>query len=294
MSEMAPPTRLFKYVAPDRLPQIIGPGLIRYSQPNALNDPFEFMVHRPELFSSGLIDKELSTEKVDDLFRKELDEAKAKYPGIATMLEAAAAVKGPSIKGNLRGLVEQVASQILPQFSSLMTAKVAGEFRILSLTETPDNLLMWAHYADSHRGAVLEFDAEHPSLNSRRSGTDELRHPRKVVYVEHMPARALDETDSQVLFLTKGNPWAYEREWRVLQAARFADKVVGQSPNELCLYQLPLKAVVSITFGASADPTWLKIEIARIRSLPESAHLKFYRCRVRSDDYALERIAYES
>ena len=33
------------------------------------------------------------------------------------------------------------------------------ESAILSLTRSPTNALMWAHYADRHRGAVLEINA---------------------------------------------------------------------------------------------------------------------------------------
>ena len=32
-------------------------------------------------------------------------------------------------------------------------------FRILCLTESYDNKLMWAHYADQHYGCVLELDS---------------------------------------------------------------------------------------------------------------------------------------
>lgn len=33
---------------------------------------------------------------------------------------------------------------------------------IISLTETRDNLLMWSHYADEHKGIVVEFHAHNP------------------------------------------------------------------------------------------------------------------------------------
>jgi hypothetical protein len=32
---------------------------------------------------------------------------------------------------------------------------------ILSLSEVPDDLLMWTHYAANHSGFVLEFDDKH-------------------------------------------------------------------------------------------------------------------------------------
>lgn len=36
-----------------------------------------------------------------------------------------------------------------------------------SFTRTPENALMWAHYADGHRGAVLEIDADIAELTHK-------------------------------------------------------------------------------------------------------------------------------
>jgi DUF2971 family protein len=37
--------------------------------------------------------------------------------------------------------------------------ELEGECGFLSLSERRDDLLMWAHYAEMHRGVCLEFDA---------------------------------------------------------------------------------------------------------------------------------------
>jgi len=45
----------------------------------------------------------------------------------------------------------------LKQQAKEITATMNG-YGILSLTRHDDDLLMWAHYADEHRGAVFEID----------------------------------------------------------------------------------------------------------------------------------------
>ena len=35
-------------------------------------------------------------------------------------------------------------------------------YRLLSLSETPNNLLMWSYYADSHRGMVVRVSIDDP------------------------------------------------------------------------------------------------------------------------------------
>ena len=53
------------------------------------------------------------------------------------------------ISGMFANLRAQIKSQIWVQ-----------ETGILSLTRSATNALMWAHYADGHRGAVLEINAD--------------------------------------------------------------------------------------------------------------------------------------
>ena len=42
----------------------------------------------------------------------------------------------------------------------------SGDFRIFCLTPQNESLLMWAHYADSHRGICLQFRNTEPIGNA--------------------------------------------------------------------------------------------------------------------------------
>lgn len=57
----------------------------------------------------------------------------------------------------------KIKPSVLQQIDSdVDTSSFLKNFRdtmgVLSLTKRFDNQLMWAHYADSHKGIVLEFD----------------------------------------------------------------------------------------------------------------------------------------
>ena len=86
---------------------------------------------------------------------------------------------------------------------------------IFCLSEVPDNLLMWAHYADSHRGFCLGF---------RRAADNILGQAAlPVTYSEDLPRLTAAHFDpltnphsADALWLTKSSSWSYEREWRVL------------------------------------------------------------------------------
>jgi hypothetical protein len=81
--------------------------------------------------------------------------------------------------------------------------------RVYCLTPDPLNPLMWSHYADGHKGIVLEFNATAPQmLYAFRV------HYRK----EYPPIRMYEEglgTDL-VPFYTKSEVWEYESEYRLI------------------------------------------------------------------------------
>lgn len=124
---------------------------------------------------------------------------------------------------------------------------------ILSLTEVPDEPLMWAHYADSHRGMVLGFNEEHSFFNRRRSSNDEFYFLRKVVYADLPGAPSALAVDGNALLVTKGTKWSYEQEWRMLAPLQDASRALDVAGDLVHLFSLPAKALVSVVLGARAS-----------------------------------------
>lgn len=87
---------------------------------------------------------------------------------------------------------------------------------IVSLTETKDNLLMWSHYADEHRGLAVEFDITHEFFNTQYA-TDSNSHTGKVQRVLYRKERLSDVGDFFMEpYFHKSDEWAYEKEHRLL------------------------------------------------------------------------------
>lgn len=85
---------------------------------------------------------------------------------------------------------------------------------VYSLTEKPDNLLMWSHYANSHKGFCLKF----------KVSMDELLFwtAFKVKYENTYPkVNFLDFDKGGTVAkwaLTKSTDWEYEQEWRIFDS----------------------------------------------------------------------------
>jgi len=90
--------------------------------------------------------------------------------------------------------------------------QVTESIGIFCLSACKDNLLMWSHYADGHRGICLEFSTSQDQLFGCRLDP--------VVYKELHPE--LFVTDNVNLewtrryLTTKARDWSYEREWRII------------------------------------------------------------------------------
>lgn len=228
--------RLYKYLHPDRVDVLEG-GLLRFSQPSAFNDPFEVMPAVREAIPAdqaiSIFDEHIRSNE-DDLrsrFQQELANNQeigqllrllpAEYRETFTFEDAMATVSG-ELPEFLSAFLPRLTAQLRTTFPAQTQERLNRQFGILCLTEAPDNLLMWAHYADCHRGFVLEFDSTHAFFNQRTSTSDYLRHLAKVSYTRVRPQLTLfDSTiDPEVFvanlvasyFLTKSADWSYEKE----------------------------------------------------------------------------------
>jgi hypothetical protein len=99
---------------------------------------------------------------------------------------------------------------------------------ICCLTESGNNLLMWAHYTRGHNGYVLKFNSPNwmaaNKLISYRVEYEE-KYPTVDIwkpYFENLKPAAERNPEiyyefTQISALTKSSHWAYEKEWRLIR-----------------------------------------------------------------------------
>ena len=117
---------------------------------------------------------------------------------------------------------------------------------IFCATGTHSNLLMWAHYADRHRGAVLGFRTDVPDSILGQIKAVSYREERRFFYKDDAKCleQALAKEDSDFakeayerLLLTKSPQWSYEQELRLVISNKVkadeSDSFVAFHPSEL-------------------------------------------------------------
>ena len=212
-----------KYVHEDRV-DVIESGMIRFSQPAVFNDPFEL---RPAL--SKVLSEQAAKQAFEQLAEKEPDMQRLREPILNDL--------------------ERRSNQGAAAMQALLARKFNENFGILSLTRTPDSLLMWAHYANGHQGFVIEFDECHPWFHQGHEGFAHLGHLRDVRYSKRRPYATMDKLDEIDLLLTKSVQWKCEREMRLVLALQKCTQRIPASPFDICLFELPAACVVGITLG---------------------------------------------
>lgn len=112
--------------------------------------------------------------------------------------------------------------------------EASKDLGIISLTESHKNLLMWAHYADSHKGVCIGYKKEFlsNSICFKRDAEYNDLLPKKVTYdkIRFDPIR-LNEFNSPYdiimqILTTKSDEWMYEKEHRCIANMWHADEFI--------------------------------------------------------------------
>lgn len=170
--------------------KMITEGTLKFTCPLEFNDPFDCM----PAFDLASIENLHST-------RPDLIQQVAEHHGIS--IEEAQKV---GIQNAYR-VVE----------SGEFTRELVSGVGVVSLSRDPTNVLMWSHYAEHHRGFVVELRL---GVDAPRELLDSIM-PFPVVYQAERPVLAwatgwnLDQ-----YFLTKSLDWKYEQEERILATSQ--------------------------------------------------------------------------
>lgn len=264
------PHILYKYLGPERV-DVLVKRLLRYTPLGAFNDPFEGRPHITALAPDGEARETIRRLMPSEIKRAYDDltpEVRAQVPydvfaGLAAQLTAASEPE-----------MLALFSELAPFVKATIHRKLDESVGVLSLSEVPDSLLMWSHYAVSHTGFVLGFDPQHPYFNESKGPEDELRHLRRVVYRETRPGGAMTALDGIDIFLVKSGHWAYEREWRVLRPLMDAKETVPVASFPIHLFEFPANALKEMIIGARASEKTKRDLLATISADSALRHIR--------------------
>jgi hypothetical protein len=153
---------------------------------------------------------------------------------------------------------------IIEGFSNTFPQAIDRRYRIYCVSTKSDSELMWAHYAQQHKGICLEFT----------SRSDLFYQALKVHYRAQYPrfAMADDHEDAPLMvLLTKSSAWMYEDEYRLIaQERRFAVPEAQSLLTDNDRLTLPDRSLEAIILGCLAPEETVRAtrELVQLASHP--------------------------
>jgi len=209
----------------------------------------------------------------------------------------------PDSAGNRRQGVE-VLNRLYRDAVEQSRRDIDGRYGVLSLSALPDNILMWSHYAQEHRGICIELDTERcpeafPRLqpvayrkaspvitqkfanflvNLGKSAMPELETAMLHMLEKRDLSKSWADEEVRAWFLTKSTLWAYENEWRSLKRGP------GKHP-------IPAGAISSVIVGCV--DTEKTLDLIRPWVARRRRKVALYRAMKRAGAFALDIVPVE-
>lgn len=260
------PSKLYKYCSPtDEYINDFEKDLVYMQHPSDFNDPFDCYLGMSEdqLYEmffiaaikikgwyNGLIKKAI--EDNQDIIFKEIINLPIfftkKYKHIREVMD--------EVCGSTQGIINNKLSEIMT---------------VTCFSEKNDVPLMWAHYAEKHKGFCIEFDIPkdrtgYPDFDKNHSAL------LPVIYSDNRPdltdtiltsdyiatLESSNEINGEILYslLHKSKNWEYEKEWRIIC-----------TNNEKTLH-IPLISAIYLGVNTKYDVKKQLVEIARKKNVP--------------------------
>ncbi|MFG1284982.1 DUF2971 domain-containing protein [Xanthobacter autotrophicus] len=292
------PEIVYKYVGQAGARAILANRTLRFTRPSEMNDPFD--VYIGDLFDTPLAEL-LNQHRLDAIellvsdplkFSEMMQLDAVKVVAMSELIKAS----GPEKRAEFEAMIaNEGIADLDPEMAQLQETmerqrdQVVAQFQsagIFCATRNHTNLLMWAHYADQHRGVVLGF---RPDL----ARDSYLRLLKPVTYTDDRPSfyKSIDSTAEKMsesdihafnhkLVYTKSTHWSYEAEERIYVPSEVAD---GEPASYLSFYP---EELVELHLGCRVTEVFKSEIIHAARSI--NGAVAIFQAVLAKGSYALE------
>lgn len=268
---------IYKYLPPQRS-SFLFDYLLRATQPEDLNDPFECVSIPPTieeaiiLCKASHLDFQMSSEqknKIPENRQKEI------------------------LEGEIQKIRDGVSPNYLEYMISNQRKRINSQFGIISFSERWDSSIMWAHYSQSHEGFCVGFNDEHEFFHTDANSF--LKGKRATVKVEYSERRLKvpitnDHPDffanSWRLLGLKSLDWSYEKEVRTIILLSQKDQFIEtEHSKSIYLFKIPKEAIGEIIVGLKTEQSLKN----RLITFAKTHDIKIFETKLSQDKFNLDR-----
>jgi hypothetical protein len=249
------------------------PGIAKQENRAMLEDQIKIVATKSTKLIREMLHKE-ATSQPEEL--KQIWAIMSEEEDLLIRLQKIAMLTGhPEQADQIEKVYEQLDNMVKQMHTQI--GKIIG---ITCFSETPNDMLMWSHYANKHTGICVEYDFAKPFLSAKDTLLFPVTYSKirplfpvdktmltkngTVIQKQAMPAEALPEIIKA--WTIKSPIWSYEREWRhIIFTNNTPDRKV----------KLPIISKIILGVNISPENKQKVIEIAKKRQIPVySTHMK--------------------
>ncbi len=249
---------------------------LKVTPPIEFNDPFEFSpvvrTKNPRAHAEQEAQKIISDSRF-------FEEHRGHFPQCKNFRDFQSFARAR--RGDVISLMEAETPNLDAMLNVLsIISQVVG---VICFSTDPFQPLMWAHYASSHRGLVLEFDEGNPVFKNESF----LKVDYNATRVEY------DQNDSNPIAIgrlfakRKSTHWRYEQEYRQIVELKLTHKNVNGT-GVLYLLKFEPALLKSVTLGLRASDN-IRNEVLSLVGQPPLEHLKVFQIEMDKNEFALHR-----
>jgi hypothetical protein len=267
----------FKYATSETVLTILQKRTVKYISPAIFNDPFDTQTRIGFSFEESEFVKQYRDELYRLIFADEepsfIDNTAVFLSNIQVLRRVVKNSRGKMSKGIYDDMTNDIVADWIKELKQAIEdinewwIRAVRATKVFCVAERADNLLMWAHYAKDHTGAVIEFQCL-PELDTPLCAAREVNYvsrPPVIAnlgeYVKYMtgqgePRHGLNIYD---MCLSKSEHWKYEQEWRVfILPADMDNSIIPKDPKGdyiLCDFlDIYPQEIHAIYFGCKMTP----------------------------------------
>ena len=283
------PNKLYKYRAvSDYSLDNLNTDTVWVNKPSDYNDPYEFY----EKIDFNKIYTALTKKHIDQLldrFTKKipvpdkiLNEAKKKDNPLKFLCEHLLKENdfSDSQVNNYFAALEEVIEKHGKEIIANRINDIQDKMKVCSFCESPEVLLMWSHYADSHKGICIEYNIQKwRESDIRRRILFPVIYKNSLYNSTNHLLRFINEENFNNLYpiisgSTKSNEWNYEKEWRF----------IFQNGDSFPAQNYPMNCQCKVYLGYKIEDESKK----KIIKICENKNIDVYQSKLKSDSYSLE------
>jgi hypothetical protein len=219
--------KFYKYMSASTVRKVLDNSSFRWALPKTFNDPFDVQFDlRVEYDRDRVIEQVLQNQVDLYMGRRHVPKENKLAQAIKMLQRTRPGLKDEDIRDQFRESLKlsmDAVEKNLPKNRDDLR-RVLEPLKLLCLSEIGDNILMWAHYADHHKGTVLELSYI-KEVDSTWGAAKPVRYRKEMPYLfnEEKIVRVLSgegtiagpELFEEAIFV-KAIDWAYEKEWRMV------------------------------------------------------------------------------